>query len=359
MNLVTGLFLGAIDQRGELNQMGISIFQNAKNLEPRKTNLVDFLRSFGCFCIVWYHSNYYWNLTQLECVQIDKAKLFLISWAMPFFYISSFFYASKYGFNKAKITYIGQKMLKLTQLLVFTVGVYEILNLVGKVPYWQKRNFSALSIDFKQAIEFVQYIVHQVSSGGNTPAYFIFELIAMYPICYFFGLLVRNYNYMAYLIIGLMFSMGFMQIGMLKNITYHTSFYMGIAIAFLVYAENSSTIKKKFNFVLIIFLLVFVNKQTGEGFWPILAIVSVFKFIENAKWKTLLSEFGQKYSLFVFLFHLIALDLTGEFFNILNRHFAIFNPSILIYLIINFIGFSVTAVVAIIIKRKYGYVLTT
>jgi len=336
-----------------------SIFQKSSNLKVRKTNSVDLLRSVGCFCIVWYHSNYYWNLTQPDRSQIDNIKLSLISWAMPFFYTSSFFYALKYGFNRVTRRYLCHKIVKLFLILTLTVGIYESIKFANSQLYGEKLHITGIPLNSESINQVMGSLFHLISTGGGTPAYFIYQLILMYPICYILGLLVRKYNQIGYLIIILLFYLGVKEISIFEAFTFRLSFYLGMALAGLLYSESRDKLRKYCNLLLIITLILVEQNQTGEQLLPILMMLIIFKFKLKEKWFVLLSEFGQKYSLFVFLFHSLVLNLIGECFNVLNGQFLIFNPSIFIYLAVNILGFLTTASVAIIIKRTSGYILTT
>jgi hypothetical protein len=330
-----------------------------ENISSRKTNLNDVLRAFGCFCIVWYHSGYYWELSQTDRIDVDKFKLIFISWAMPFFYTSSFYFAANYGFKKVHLRYFSGKLAKLTLLLLSVVGIYQAFQL-AKMFLQEGFNGSLVYILKQESfMNLLAYFWHQISTGSGTPAYFIFEIILMYPICYMLGLLIRKCSYSSYLVVIFFGLLGVLQRGIFEMITHRTSLYLALAIAFLVFHHSPSKFQRNTHLVIVIAVSVLTVAQTGEVIWPVLAITILFKSTKTKKLMAYLSDFGQKYSLFVFCFHFLALEALGIMVALLQNHADLVKSNILVFVILNFLGFLLTYAIALIIKRKTGFIFAT
>lgn len=332
---------------------------NEEDISSRKTNLIDVLRAFGCFCIVWYHSEYYWELSQTDRIDVDKFKLIFISWAMPFFYTVSFYFAANYGFKKVHPRYFYGKLAKLTLLLLLVVGIYQAFQLVKTLLYGGLNGNLIYTLKQESFMNLLSYLWNQISTGSGTPAYFIFEIILMYPICYMLGLTIRKYSYTGYLIIIFFGLLGVLQRGIFEIITHRTSLYLALAIAFLLFHHSSSKFQSNMHLVVVAAVSALTVTQTGEVIWPVLAITVIFKLTESKKLMAYLSEFGQKYSLFVFCFHFLALEVLGIIVALLQNHADLVKSNLLVFVILNFLGFLLTYAIARIIKRKTGFIFAT
>src|ERR1039458_5916917 len=90
----------------------------------RHANLTDILRWFGCFAIVWNHSDYYSMLGRWR-PGVDMGKSLLISWAMPFFYISTARFALSSNRHQFSWNKIRRRVFNLTRLIALCCLVYE------------------------------------------------------------------------------------------------------------------------------------------------------------------------------------------------------------------------------------------
>ena len=318
--------------------MRFPIFQKEKELALRKTNLNDVFRAFGCFCIIWYHSGYYWELSQTDRIDVDNFKLVFISWAMPFFYTSSFYYAAKYGYKKVQIVHFSAKIVRMSSLLLFVVVVYQTIQ-ITKILLYEGATGILITTQNKDSIfDWISFLWTQFSTGGGTPAYFIFEIILIYPIGYGIGFISRHYLYCGYLAILCFSALGILQRSIFENISYKTSFYLSLAIALLIYTQQDKKFRSIFHLIIIMIVSALILNKTEIVIWPVLVIAIFFALNKTNKFMIYLSEFGQKYSLFVFSFHVLALEFTGVLAAIVVNQNNLLKSSILIFIIINFIS---------------------
>jgi hypothetical protein len=150
----------------------------------RGANLIDVLRLFAALCIVWYHNSYFFSLTPSDQSVIFSFKQVLLSWAMPFFYVTMVSFAWRTGI-RARQPVVRARLYKMAALVgVFTV-VYEIPRLVwylveylvlhpsNQVPYLP------LSVDISSPVNALSTLVTTIVTVNTSPVYFLNHAIVL------------------------------------------------------------------------------------------------------------------------------------------------------------------------------------
>lgn len=324
-------------------------------MSSRATNLIDFAKAIGCFCIVWYHSSYYWSLNAGNRHLIDLVKLYLISWAMPFFYISAFYFITRYGTQNESAIKVLRKMGKIfsVQVLVIIIyGIYRLsVNLFLKdysLQYLMTQFFNDLSIENSLLV---------FKSGNSTPAYFLAQVFFLYLPLYLVGRIIAITRYFSAMAIGSLLVMYFFNV---ENSFISTEVYVYLTVSIALLTINlrkmwDDSVYKTFFFVSAATFAIW-RMNYGEFILFGLAIWGAFSFLGKRSRTSLLvakiSRFGAYYSLFVFVFHLLYLDMTENLLLRLNFESKISGSSqISFYILVNILAFCFTAITAVLLNR--------
>ncbi len=327
----------------------------------RATNPIDFLRAFGCFCIIWFHTPFYWSLTGDIQNTADLYKLIGISWAMPFFYTTAFYFLLSSGLKKIPTSLMLRKVRKIFIIQIAIVVIYEghgILQL-----FLQEKNLSAIADTLINKWHFDE-LPRIFLSGNSSPAYFLGELFLLYMPIYFLGRVIRLntlYGFLAVIVLLLCYLSGIEGI----FITREAYFYLSLAIAFTLLGRNSrsTTMRKKLPLVASLAIVIsFIRISSNENLFIIIVLIFAYYLFSKNKNTSLIndnvSRIGQNYSLFIFSSH--SLMFSGVELVIYRLDFIqpiIISHELLIFALINSIVFFVSAVLAVFLHKRFKWIL--
>jgi hypothetical protein len=324
----------------------------------RATNPIDFAKAIGCFSIVWYHSQYYWSLNSGNRHDIDLAKFYFISWAMPFFYISAFYFITRYGIQKESPSKVLRKMGRIFSVQILVIIIYGIYQLSVNL-FLRDNSLQFLVSQFYRNLSFGNCLL-VFNSGNSTPAYFLAQIFFLYLPLYLMGRVLAFTKYFALIAIGFLLVVYFSNF---ENsfITKESYIYLAISIALLTinFREVRDNSLYKILFCISISVVVFWRLNHGEFLLFGLAIWGIFSFLSRGSRSILLaakvSSFGSSYSLFVFLFHLLFLQVIEKLvlYPKINSIISDSNQ-IATYISVNILAFGFTSISAIFLNRFSG-----
>ena len=327
-------------------------------MSSRATNPIDFAKAIGCFCIVWYHSQYYWSLNSGARQDVDLAKFYTISWAMPFFYISAFYFIARYGIRKESPGKVLQKMGRVFYVQLLVIMIYGIYRFSVNL-FLKEFSFQTLIDQFFNDLSLRNSLL-VFSSGNSTPAYFLAQLFYLYLPLYLLGRFFAISRYFAVIAIGLLLVAYFLDI---QNsfITKEFYFYLAVSIALLML--NSMKIRGnplyKALFCISILIISIWRMNHDEFLLFGLAVWGAFSLLCRGNvtnsLATRISRFGDSYSLFVFLFHLLALEIIEALLSRLSINLVTSDSQqVTTYALINILAFGSSVIAAVFLNRRIG-----
>jgi hypothetical protein len=136
--------------------------------DRRTANFTDALRLLGALCVVWYHNPLYWNL-QGHLAAVDAVKMVVLGWSMPFFYATS----AKFAFAGKSPARLMPRMATLLALIVFYTVLYELAHWRGETGLVARCLGDAGGCSAALVLDTVRNV-------GNTPGYYLSDLLSMY-----------------------------------------------------------------------------------------------------------------------------------------------------------------------------------
>jgi hypothetical protein len=330
-------------------------------MQSRRANPIDFARSIASFCIVWNHSQYYWTLDLENRHIVDIAKFYAISWAMPFFYISAFYFIIRYGIRNTPTNKVFWKMGTIFKIQISVIIIYGIyrssINLVLD-NYSLKSGISLLFSDLSLGSAFRVF-----SSGNTTPAYFLGQLFFLYFPLFLLGRLLLMGKYISLIAITSLFTLYFLNV---ENSFITKESYVYLAIAISLFKINpkqicDNLVHRVLLCLSLLFLIVW-RLHHHEFLLICLAIWGIYAFLRRGgktNWIVeKLSSFGYSYSLFIFLFHSLFLSIIELLLTQMSVDLFSYNyGQIVTYSLINILAFGCAAIFAILLNRRFGWIL--
>lgn len=325
----------------------------------RDTNLIDYLRAFGCFCIVWYHVDYFWSLSENDQELLSSIKYLTISWAMPFFYVTSFYFLLLAGLNNTPKIVIYKKMMRISVILTATVAIYLSFDEFVKIL----TNSQDYPSDFKSRLSGITllHVMKALVSGYNTPAYFLAQLAFLYIPIFLIGKAINKYNGTVFLAFST-----FMVASIFSKhnalFTQEVYAYLAIAVLLLmlkIYGEKISVPVKRTEVVLLLIVVFCWRLEKGESSIPLILLSILYYGLNtSAKWRKItkeISSFGQKHSLFIFLFHTLVLNIVTYAISKVDNHIGQPYGQIQTFATIVLLSFLICSVISVSTLRKTGW----
>jgi hypothetical protein len=327
-------------------------------MSSRATNSIDFAKAIGCFSIVWYHSQYYWSLSSGNRHDIDLAKFYSISWAMPFFYISAFYFITRYGIQKESISKVLRKMGRIFSVQILVIIIYGIYRLSVNL-FLRDNSLQSLVSQFFDNLSFGSFLL-VFNSGNSTPAYFLAQMFFLYLPLYFMGRVFAIRKYFSLLAIGFLLVAYFWNV---ENSFITKESYVYLAISFALLTINLREVRDnslcKILFGISVSVVVFWRMNHGEFLLFGLAIWGIFSFLSRGSRSNLIaakvSWFGSSCSLFVFLFHLLFLQVIEKLvLYLIVKSIISDSNQIAIYIMVNMLAFIFAAIPAVFLNHFSG-----
>lgn len=292
---------------------------------------------------------------------IDVAKFYFISWAMPFFYVSAFYFIMRYGLQNAELAKVFRKMLRIFWVQISIIFVYEIYHFSVSLVL-EDQSFRSLISQFSNKYS-LENVLGIFSSGNSTPAYFLAQVFFLYFPLFLLGRFIglrRYYSVITIACLILMYSLNF------ENSFITIDSYVYLAISIFLLKIDFQRIELDFFyktvFLLSLLFLITWRMYHQEFLLIVLAIWASYSLLYRSTKTNLmavrLSRFGSSHSLFVFLFHALSLSLSEILVSNLdirlaNRSFS----DLFTYALINILAFVFTAFSAITLNRRFGWTL--
>lgn len=346
------------------------------NLTNRDNNLTDILRLPASILIILYHSQLYFNLSGIDLQVIDFTKLLLLSWTMPFFYITATYFSLISAERSESINKVRNKIFTIIKLIIIYYCFYWGLDLIIKFFHQGFVEINLLNISFFEVIQDIR-LVH------NTPLYWLFDLVFINLVSYFivYMFIKRNTKvWTFYLLVLLIFVFLFFTEVTIFNGIALLSYIIGLVSYFVFYKHKiikDYLIKKKtviFLLLVCIYLIIFgyLNYLFFNGMFLstdilltlfsillflILSANLLFKFDSKVTFK--LSELGRKYSLGVFLFHNAVWLFIENLYLFLLKRGIVPQINVIVLIILYILNISITLIfVKIIYKYKKEFIST-
>ncbi|MBP0598379.1 hypothetical protein J8I26_09710 [Herbaspirillum sp. LeCh32-8] len=138
------------------------------NADRRAANVTDALRLLGALCVVWYHNPLYWNL-QGHLASVDTVKMVVLGWSMPFFYATS----ARFAFTGKSPARLLPRMATLLGLVIFYTALYEL-------AHWRSETGLVARCLGDAGGCSASLVFDTLRNVGNTPGYYLSDLLSMY-----------------------------------------------------------------------------------------------------------------------------------------------------------------------------------
>lgn len=156
--------------------------QTEKNFLRPTANLIDMMRIIAAGCIVWYHNSFYFVLSGFDREIVDIFKALLISWALPFFYVTAISFAYRSFVRAHQASDLATRVVRLVRLIIIFIVVYEVpyvvwygVSRVVGIPM----SYLPFGIRFESFGSIIQSAAHAIWSVRDSPAYFLNHLIVL------------------------------------------------------------------------------------------------------------------------------------------------------------------------------------
>jgi hypothetical protein len=329
--------------------------------------MTDVFRFLGCFCIVWYHSSYYWRLGEYR-PYVDVVKWLSLQWAMSFFYVTAARHAIEF-IEKHGAARVFSRILELLKVLVFWTLVYVVFRRVDFTPGPLNFNWGHWVGILRQhttdlPLLSMTDIFSSIRNAGISPAYFLYDVVFITLVLYgMHWVFNRHRVFDRLLLLGiLLFFIGVDAKNIMGGgtvIPAQQCLLCLLSAAFYKTFSVSDSAKKVLSaplfFALVLFVccILFAGIAMSVDKNPLVlnltfACSCVFLFLQDRftfKNKALekISVYGQKYSAGIFLIHQ-AVFLVCE-------PFATAPPSIATYVLLNLTAFFAAWGVTFLIAR--------
>lgn len=336
-------------------------------LKYRDVNIIDILRIFACFAIVWFHIGYYWDLSTDILIYVDTLNIFLCTFAMPFFYITASYFAIDSINRKKEIKSILSR-LKNLWIIIFTYTlVYELPKLIFK---FLDKNYQyyPFSIDVSGYLNIIYSLFNTFKSVNNSPVYFIFNVFVIYCLAFLvfkiYEILKKN-NYTILIFLAGCFLMivfayenkfdFFISKNILETILLSFTYYfVSMNIKWKKINLNSFQLLTLISGTIISFGAVVIFKIEPYYFALIFLLYKdIFTINKENAFLTRLSNWGQKYSFGVFAWHFFFLMFLSYLFPKIWSSIGFSNPSLFLYIIIGLVGFCLAVFLTHILSKNY------
>lgn len=189
----------------------------------RPPNLIDILRIFAAFSIVWYHSNYFYRSDFLLFQDSYRQfQVLVFYWAMPFFYTATAYFALV---SNLKFPSWEQRFSRVTRVFSL-LFVYSLLFEVPRlVMLYQGRlkNYSPFHMldDGNSVQAIITALAKSIYQGNYSHLYFLSHVIIIYFLAILVSLLYRK----------------------LKLKVLFTAFFCGVVVVLLIGYEQNLTLR--------------------------------------------------------------------------------------------------------------------
>ncbi len=345
------------------------------HLIKREANITDIFRFFACMAVIWYHSQYYGLASGItgEPWLVNVLKASILSFSMPFFYITTIyftFHSLSVQFSIYKITNRIINLLKLLSIycLIYELPVY-IKSLYHRDAYYFL-NLSSGNLAQKAVNLFYLFI-----GGNHSPAYFLAIMALLYLLVALFIRAQRIFSNnvpmkLFYFILMLISVFGII---FAHRIAWTFSYFIFLYLAYVglywSFKEKFGVSKKLLisNFWHLIFLCSIIILGFGSlGHLDYLYGLNCFVYlgsfiflfmnnwIELADFKIarVLSYLGQEYSLGVFLWHNFF-QIFITFAMIRFDRFLGFSANHISYILINIMTAVLSLLFIYFVKKHY------
>lgn len=309
-------------------------------LDPKRNQGIDLFRLIGAFFIMMLHTDY-GNLS-MEIVEDLRLSA---RWAVPFFFMSSGYFLSK----KIKDGSLDFKDIEKTLIVLIN------LMIISSLIYYIPANFP----DPKQQLH-----IENLLTGTNFHLWFIGALIFAYLFFWYIHY-IRQTKFLLLLSVGILCGAALTDsydIFFQKDLTF-SLFRFLIAIPFMYFGLLIA--KQKFSKSFVIFCMVLLpfgfilQYLEAKMFWELFEysrwkhqvlvgtlffVLPLFLLVSRMEIKAnVFSEFGRKYSLFIYLYH--PMVFTIFFFFVKDDNIAAFSP---------IIGFFIVTGLAFLLDRLFN-----
>jgi hypothetical protein len=288
---------------------------------------------------------------------VDLGKYLFIGWAIPFFYISTFFFLIKGGYDKRPLKVILLKMKNILILLTVSVIVEEALKILSikgsednRLGMWH----------LLQSFDFLK-LLNVLLTGNNTPAYFLAQLLILYIPLYAVGKLMNKY-----FIIGFSLTLTSSYIAMNEK-AFDVYFgeevflYLIISTILMLLIGLKRKLFRKQPILIISLLMIYCvwRLQHQEFIFTGIVLLYSFHIISNKPrirfFSSSVSQFGQQHSLFVFISHTFFLQAMGSIINKLLLSLNLSETlSMEAYILVNLSSFMLASLTSIAMRKFWN-----
>ncbi|HYD35214.1 MAG TPA: hypothetical protein VD999_04060 [Vitreimonas sp.] len=286
----------------------------------RPANLTDCYRLIAAICIVWLHSSFVLKLPPLQQTLISQAQVLFLSWALPFFYFTTAEFSLLSVYKHADILYSWSRVKKFIVLILFHSVVMFSLMMTGQ---FLAGNFSRLE-------NWLGWYFYSLKYGNPSAVIFLFHALLIYLAAHLvqkLGQLVSLKIVKCLLVIGMILTwffcyqlpLIFRATGLTISLTSWVGMMVGFIVTLLPFSYFSPA-KKVLTMPMLLAVVVLPMLMSGLPYllWPqalplqVAALIllgitlhglrRIFAHLSGALAQRL-SQWGQEYSLGIFLLH--------------------------------------------------------
>jgi hypothetical protein len=295
--------------------------------------------------------------------EVDGYKRLLITFAMPFFYVMTSYFAINLFVKIKDVKNVLVRFKSFWVVISVYTLVYELPKIVFKLMD-SDFSYRPFNIDTTSLAHAISSLLYTLKSVNNSPVYYVFQVFVIY--CLAAGVvyvkqLLRNDK--AFVVLNIIFLTV-----MVRYYHDNLQYFIGkdaliiFFLATIYYFLTAGLSWKKFHLSLSQVILLLVVSVISLGALSYLinpAYVSVifllikdsFTVDENSHSLSKLSIWGQRYSFGVFAWHYFFLLILDYFLPKVWIMFGFLNPSIILYVLINLLGFSLAFAFTVSIYR--------